>query len=438
MPTVLPPASAFVVPTLGTPERPSPMANARFVDASSPVLASSDLDVLRPYFERPETIPAFERAGPRSQILFDPAAIGVGIVTCGGLCPGLNDVIRSLVMTAHYMYGVRRIYGFPFGYAGLAPSTGHAPLPLSPRLVTNIQHAGGTILGSSRGPQDVGEMVDTLERLKVGILFTLGGDGTLRGAAALAAEIRRRGLSIAVVGIPKTVDNDLQWTERSFGFATAVEEARRAIMGANTEAAGAWNGVGLVKLMGRHSGFIAAHACLSNNDVNFCLIPEVPFELEGEHGFLQALRSRLEARHHAVIVVAEGSGQDLMRADEQAQHDASGNLKLEDIGVFLRDCINRTFERVGEPVTVKYIDPSYIIRSLPANALDSEFCLMLGQHAVHAGMAGRTDVAIAHWNRRFVHVPLSLATASRRQIDPSGPLWRSVLETTGQPQPMHA
>ena len=419
--------------TLGPATQPSPLPPSRFVDRHSPVLVSPDLADLP---ERREDIPVFEVAGPRSRLFFDPSAISCGIVTCGGLCPGVNDVIRSVVMTLHYSYGVGRILGFRYGYAGIVPASGFEPMVLDPEAVTTIHEEGGTLLGSSRGPQDLGEMAENLQRLGISVLFAIGGDGTLRGASALDAELRRRGLPIGVVGVPKTIDDDLQWTERSFGFATAVEEARRAIAAAHAEARGAFNGVGLVKLMGRQSGFIAAHACLANSDVNLCLVPEVPFELEGEHGLLAALVRRLRARRHAVVVVAEGCGEQLEPPREEVLRDASGNLKLQDVGVFLRDRIGEHCRAVGEPVTVKYIDPSYTIRSLPANAMDSELCLVLGQNAVHAAMAGRTNLVVAGWNQRFVHVPIALAVAERRRIDPDGALWRSVLQATGQPSPL--
>jgi 6-phosphofructokinase 1 len=352
------------------------------------------------------------------------------------VCPGLNNVIRSVVLTLTHSYGVRRVLGFRYGYAGLAEKSGHEPMLLMSDLVDTIHQQGGTLLGSSRGPQDLGDMIATLQRYNVGILFTIGGDGTLRGASALGQEIQRRKLPISIIGIPKTIDNDLAWVQRSFGFSTAVEEATKSIAAAHTEARGAWNGIGLVKLMGRHSGFIAAHATLANPDVNFCLVPEVPFTLEGEGGFLQALERRLASRHHAVIVVAEGAGQEILQDPANQQRDASGNLRLQDVGVFLRDHITRHFAARRIESSIKYIDPSYIIRSLPTNAIDSEFCLVLGQQAVHAGMAGRTDMVVGFWSQGFTHMPIALAIGQRKQLDPQGLAWQSVLQTTGQPAVM--
>jgi 6-phosphofructokinase 1 len=433
----LPDPKDLAVTGLGPCQVPSPLdpRGTPFVDESRRVLTCSDTVELLPYLDSCTMPPAFEPAGARQKLFFDPATVTAGIVTCGGLCPGLNDVIRSVVMTLTYTYGVERILGFCYGYAGLARNPVEPPIELTPRDVEDAHQKGGSLLGSSRGPQDPAEMLDTLVARGVSVLFTIGGDGTLRGAAALAKEIEQRGLAIGVIGIPKTIDNDLAWTVRSFGFSTAVEEGRKAIEAAHSEARGARNGVGLVKLMGRHSGFIAAHASLANADVNFCLVPEVPFGLEGERGFLAALRKRLEEKHHAVVVVAEGAGQDLLE-QAPAERDASGNIKLGDIGVLLRDEIRRHFHQHDIPVDVKYIDPSYIIRSLPANSMDSEFCLMLGQDAVHAGMAGRTNMVVGFWNRHFTHVPIPVAVATRKQLDPEGAIWQGVLKATGQPASM--
>jgi len=382
----------------------------------------------------PGEVPSFERAGPRKQLAFDPARSACGIVTCGGLCPGLNDVIRSIVMTLHHWYGVPKILGYRYGYAGLQKDPPAPPLELTPQLVSRIHDDGGTVLGSSRGEQDLGEMAQTLQDHGVSVLFAIGGDGTLRGASALAEEIRKRGLEIAVVGVPKTIDNDLMWIERSFGFLTAVEVARTAIAAAHAEAQGAYNGVGLVKLMGRHSGLIAAEATLSNSDVNFCLVPEVPVDLEGEHGFLAALQRRLEARHHAVVVVAEGADDVLMPTDGPTEHDKSGNRKLDDVGTFLRDRTKAYFKEQGVEMSIKYIDPSYMIRGIQANASDSSFCLALGQHAVHAGLSGCTNMLVGYWNQKFVHLPMKLATGGRRRIDPNGAFWHRVVLSTGQPR----
>jgi 6-phosphofructokinase 1 len=433
-----PQASELEVKRVGPCTVPSPLERngVRFLDEERRVLLCSDTEQLNELQRPGQPFPSFEPAGPREKIYYDPRDLACGIVTCGGLCPGINDVIRSIVLTLTHMYGVQQIFGFPYGYAGLASKDGHQPLKLDPEVVSRIHERGGSLLSSSRGPQDLNDMIDTMMRLNVRVLFAIGGDGTLRGASALSDEISRHGLKIAVVGIPKTIDNDMNWIQRSFGFTTAVEETRTSIVGAHAEATGAWNGVGLVKLMGRHSGFISAHACLSNSDVNFCLIPEVPFSMDGERGFLKQLEHRLKSRRHAVVVVAEGAGQDILQDSNNSEYDASGNLKLQDIGIYLRDEINRYFSKQKIEISVKYIDPSYTIRSLPAGAVDSEYCLIMGQHAVHAAMAGRTNMVVGFWNQNFTHVPIPLAVGSRKEIHPDGPIWQRVLEATGQPVSM--
>jgi 6-phosphofructokinase 1 len=375
--------------------------------------------------------PSMEAAGPREKLFFDPAQLACGIVTCGGLCPGLNDVIRSIVLSLYRHYNVNKVYGFRFGYEGLVRRQGHEPLKLTPDTINRIHEIGGTVLGSSRGPQDPAEMARTLADMKIGILFAIGGDGTLRGAQKIAEEAARQGIALSVIGIPKTIDNDISFVQKTFGFETAVGEARRAVYAANTEAEAARNGIGLVKLMGRDSGFIAAFSVLVDSQANFCLVPEVPFTLEK---FLAELKTRLERRGHAVIVVAEGAGQDLM--EKTAHRDASGNVRYGDIGTFLRDAIKTYFERAGIELSIKYIDPSYTIRSVPTNSHDSVFCLLLGHSAVHAGMSGRTNMVVSFWNHQFTHVPISLAASQRKKIDPEGTLWSSVLASTGQPSKM--
>ena len=419
----------FTIPTLGDARVASPHATSYVADDER-LLHDATLAGVRRHLDAGAPPPAFELAGPRERIFFEPSRLRCGIVTCGGLCPGLNDVVRAIVLSLHHHYGVAGVLGFRFGYEGLGPRA-CPPVELTPDAVERIHHQGGTVLGSSRGPETPSDMVDTLERLGIGLLFVVGGDGTLRGAQAIAAEVRRRGKAIGVIGVPKTIDNDIACIQQSFGYETAVIEARHVIRAANAEATGARNGIGLVKLMGRHSGFIAAYATLATGDVNFCLVPEVPFTLDG---FLAALDARLERRSHAVIVVGEGAGQDLLQAT--AERDASGNPKLGDIGVWLRDRMQAHLRARGVDASVKYIDPSYTIRSAPADARDAAFCVSLGHNAVHAGIAGRTEMVVGYWKHEFTHVPIALAVSERKQIDPNGRLWSQVLAATGQPRTM--
>jgi 6-phosphofructokinase 1 len=385
--------------------------------------------------EAPDPTRSFEKAGPREHIYFEPHKTRAAIFTAGGLCPGINNVIRSLVLQLVHGYGVGGVIGFRYGLAGLDPASKFEPIPLRPEDVRHVHARGGTMLGTSRGGHPVATMVETLAANRVDCLFAIGGDGTMRGAPALSEEAERRGLALSVVGIPKTIDNDISFVDKTFGFETAVTMAKVAIDAAHTEALSALNGIGLVKLMGRNAGFIAAHAALASHDVNVCLVPEVSFELDGPHGLLAYLERRLESRGHAVIVVAEGCG---MRLAAAGPRDPSGNLRFSsaelDIGTYLKERIDRHFDELAVPITLKYIDPSYMLRGVPATAIDAVFCDELARHAAHAAMAGKTDVMVGRWHRSFTHVPLSLALSEKKAIDPDKELWLAVTETTGQPR----
>lgn len=433
----------FEVKTLGNATIKSPLkpsfkpdgSSFGFIENEDRVLFDASLEHFNHCKETGETPISFEKAGPHQHLLFEAAKTKVAIVTCGGLCPGLNNVIRSIVNQLYYRYRVSNIIGIKYGYEGFISKYNHSVIELTPQCVESIHLFGGTILGSSRGQQDVSQIVDTLSTLNVNILFCIGGDGTLRGAHAIHEEITRRNLRISVAGIPKTIDNDINLIDNSFGFETAFTIANDIIRSAHNEAIGAYNGITVLKLMGRDSGFIAAYAALSIQEVNFVLVPEIKFDLYGPKGFLQVLRNRLENRHHALIVVAEGTGQYFFDS-ETLQKDASGNIKNNDIGLFLKDKISEQFKSENFPFTLKYIDPSYIIRSAPANANDSKFCSLLAQNAVHAAMAGKTDFVIGHWNNEFTLLPIPIAVAKRKRIDVEGELWWNVLETTGQPVSM--
>ena len=426
------------IPTLGEAKIPSPIKKRNrgkqlknFISDDDRIIVNLKLSDITSMIKKGKEPPCFEMAGPREKIYFDPSKLRCALVTCGGLCPGLNDIIRSIVLELFYGYGVRNIYGIRYGLQGFIPEYGHDIIDLAPDFVCNILDMGGSILGSSRGPQPIDEIVDSLERMNIGILFMIGGDGTLMAATRIADAVTERGLKISVIGIPKTIDNDIHMVSRSFGFDTAVDVATTAIEAAHNEAGGYPNGIGLIKLMGRYSGFIAATATLAQQDVNFVLIPEIDIDLEGDRGFLRTLEKRLDLRGHAVIVVAEGAGQNFIEGMED-ERDASGNVKLKDIGLFLKDRIISYFQEKNIEISLKYIDPSYMIRSLSANANDSVFCGFLGRDAVHAGMAGKTKLIISHWNNCFVYVPMALSAGKRKHVLPNGKLWRTVLEATGQ------
>ncbi len=407
-----------------------------YVTENDRILYNASLDNFLKYSKSGEIPISFEKAGPQEYLYFEPAKTKVAIVTCGGLCPGLNDVIRSLVYQLHFRYNVTRVVGIRYGYQGFIPKYNHELMELNPDVVEQIHLFGGSILGSSRGHQDIEEIVNTLERLNINILFAIGGDGTLVGAKMISEEISRRKLKIAVSGIPKTIDNDISFIERSFGFETAFSIAHDVIRGAHNEAHGAYNGIALVKLMGRDAGFIAANAALSIQEVNFVLIPEMHFELYGENGFLNTLKKYLEKNNHAVIVVAEGSGQHLFNKLDEKK-DKSGNILHEDIGLFLKHEISSFMESKSVRHSLKYIDPSYIIRSAPANPNDSKFCNQLAQNAVHATMAGKTNFVVGNWNGYFTLLPIAAAVSKRKEINIESELWWNVLEATGQPMKMY-
>jgi 6-phosphofructokinase 1 len=374
----------------------------------------------------------FECAGPREMLYFMPKHVHAGIVSCGGLCPGINDVIRAIVRCLWYRYGVRRISGIRYGYRGfLSDEDKFAVRELNPEAVDDIHKLGGTFLGSARGGgKEVSRIVDSMERLNLNMLFTIGGDGTQKGSLDIAEEIGKRGLKIAMVGIPKTVDNDFSYIQRSFGFYTAVARAVEAVTAAHTEAHSQINGIGLVKVMGRESGFIAAHTALASHEVNFVLIPEVPFELDGPNGFLHHLEERVRTRKHAVIIAAEGILQEQLVKEKQT--DAGGNAKIVDAGVYLKDRIQEYFDAKDLEINQKYIDPSYIIRSAPADPVDSIYCERLGNAAAHAAMAGKTKALVGLVNNEFVHLPMKVAV-HRNYVDPEGNLWRDTLDATHQP-----
>jgi len=432
-----------IIPSLGEAKVESPITSTplftrdgklvekSFVEDHEKVLVYDTLEYLHqlPPKEEPLT---FELAGPRSQIYFDPSKVHCAIATCGGLCPGTNDVIRAIVLELHHLYKVRHIYGVRYGFQGFIPKYHHDLLRLSPEAVVDIHNYGGTILSSSRGAQDIGEIVDALDRLNISVLFLIGGDGTLRAANRICEEITARDLRKSVIVIPKTIDNDTPLVARSFGFDTAVEMATEAIRAAHTEALGAPNGIGLVKLMGRYAGYVAANAALALREANFVLIPESDFDLDGPGGLLAALEDRLKERGHAVLLAAEGAGQKFFK-EEDLPRDPSGNIKPGDIGIFLVDRIKEYFAAKNMEINLKYIDPSYMIRSMPANYNDRIYCGFLGQNAVHAGMAGKTAMLVSRWHGHYVHVPIKAAVGKGKEVDLDSPLWRSVLESTGQP-----
>ncbi|KAF8036405.1 hypothetical protein BT93_C2194 [Corymbia citriodora subsp. variegata] len=375
----------------------------------------------------------FRRAGPRQKVYFEPDEVHACIVTCGGLCPGLNTVIREIVCGLYHIYGVKKVLGIDGGYKGFYSRN---TVPLSPKVVNDIHKRGGTILGTSRGGHDTSKIVDSIQDRGINQVYIIGGDGTQKGASVIFEEIKRRGLKVAVAGIPKTIDNDIPVIDRSFGFDTAVEEAQRAINAAHVEAESGENGIGLVKVMGRYSGFIAMYATLASRDVDCCLIPESPFYLEGAGGLLEYIERRLKEMGHMVIVIAEGAGQELLSecmhsADKK---DASGNKLLQDVGLWLSQQIKEHFTKKDKmTINLKYIDPTYMIRAVPSNASDNVYSTLLAQSAVHGAMAGYTGFTIGLVNGRHSYIPFYRITEKQNKVVITDRMWARLLSSTNQP-----
>ena len=357
----------------------------------------------------------------------------IGILTSGGDCPGINATIRGVCKAAINHYGME-VVGIHGGFQGLFEGETEQLTSMS---VSGLLNTGGTILGTSREKpfkkkateeekkERTRLIIENVKRMGLDAIVCIGGNGTQKSAYKLSK------IGLNIVTVPKTIDNDVWGTDQTFGFDTAVTSAVPSVRGAHVEAKNSINGIGLVKVMGRESGFIAAHTSLAQSDVNFCLIPESPFDLDGPNGLLENLKRRILERGHAVILVAEGAGQEF--APPTGETDASGNIKYHDIGIFLKERIKQYFKDEGIPTSVKYIDPSYIIRSAPANSYDSIYCARLGAHAVHAAMAGKTRCLVSRVNNQFVYLPIKQAVSKRSHVDIEGSLWRDVLENTRQP-----
>lgn len=380
---------------------------------------------------------AYRSAGPRNSVFFNPSDVRAAIVTCGGLCPGLNTVIRELVVGLWDLYGVRQIFGITAGYRGFYSSSTQPLVQLNPSIVHHWHTKGGTVLQTSRGGFDLCKIVDAIQNQGFNQVYIIGGDGTMRGAVKIFNEIKQRKLNVAVVGIPKTVDNDVGIIDRSFGFQTAVEMAQQAISAAHVEAESAVNGIGLVKLMGRSTGHIVLHATLSSRDVDCCLIPELDFYLEGKGGLFEFLDQRLKENGHAVLVVAEGAGQDIIPRTEsqKEERDESGNPVFLDVGVWLKSELKKWWDRdhPGELFTVKYIDPTYMIRAVHANATDNLYCTLLAHSAIHGVMAGYTGFVAGPINGNYAYIPLEDVACAKNPVNTKDHNWSWVRSVTNQP-----
>ncbi|KAI5411720.1 ATP-dependent 6-phosphofructokinase 3, variant 3 [Lathyrus oleraceus] len=350
----------------------------------------------------------FRRAGPAQKVYFDSKEVYACIVTCGGLCPGLNTVIRELVCGLYHMYGVHKVLGIEGGYRGFYSRN---TIPLTPKIVNDIHKRGGTILKTSYGGHDTSKIVDSIQDRGINQVYILGGFGTQNEAAMIFEEIRRRGLKVAVVGIPKTIDNDIPVIDKSIGFDTAVEEAQRAINSAHVEAESAENGIGVVKLMGHCSGFIAMYATFASRDVDCCLIPESPFYLEGPGGVLEFIEKRLREQGHMVIVIAEGAGQELILPSDKSNKnrpDAASDDLFHDVSLWLSLKIKDHFARSKKmAINLKYIVMRFTVGPV---------------------------------NGRNCYIPFHLINEGQKRVVITDRMWARLLSSTHQPSfvnPLH-
>ncbi len=377
------------------------------------------------------TAKRYMKAGPKKYIFFKKEDVCAALVTCGGLCPGLNVVIREIVMTLWWGYKVRNIWGVRWGYHGFY-TAGDNFIKLNPERVKDIHQLGGSILGAGRDVFDEKTILEAIVAHGINQLYVIGGDGTHKGIQRLANEIRKRKLKIALVGVPKTIDNDIQIIDYSFGFSSAVQAAVKAIESANVEANCAENGIGLVRVMGRDVGHIAMQASLASRDVNICLVPEFKFDIHGEHGLLKYLfDTRLKEKHHCVIVVAEGAA--LGVSDVKLVEEGKDPRSV-DIGKWLKGQIEAYAKEHNQSVILKYIDPSYMVRTVPANSVDRQFCSVLAQNAVHGAMAGFTNFTCGIIRGISVNLPISLvAEGEKNRIMYEDRGWQRLLASTNQP-----
>lgn len=329
----------------------------------------------------------------------------VGVLTGGGDCPGLNAVIRAVVRKGVNEHGFEFV-GFRDGWRG--PLEG-VTVPLGIEQCRGILPRGGTILGSSRTNPFAVE--DGVERIRenlaaagVDALVAIGGEDTL-GVATRLAE-----LGVAVVGVPKTIDNDLSGTDFTFGFDTAVNIATEAIDRLHTTAE-SHHRVLVVEVMGRHAGWIALHSGIAGG-ASAVLIPEVPFDIDAVCAHVE---TRFRSEYAPIIVVSEGAvpadGSEMTLSS--GEKDAFGHVRLGGIGDRLAHEIEQRTGKEARAVVLGHIQ-----RGGTPSAFDRWLATRFGLQAIDAVADGEFGVMVALRGTKIVRVPLQEGTAELKVVSP--------------------
>ncbi|QDU58144.1 6-phosphofructokinase [Aeoliella mucimassa] len=341
----------------------------------------------------------------------------IGILTSGGDCPGLNAVIRGTAKSCDQL-GYDCI-GFLKGYEGLYDPVQY--VPITPKNTKGILSQGGTILGSTNkgrfaAVKGVNNRVEieqhliegvkkTIEQLDIDGLICVGGDGSL----AIAQQFHENG--IPVVGVPKTIDNDLSATAFTFGFDSAIECATDALDRLHTTAA-SHERIMVLEVMGRHAGWIALHAGIAGGG-DVILIPEIPWKFE--HICHKILHRESQGKKFTLVVVAEGAH---MPDGNMVGQEVSGQqLKLGGIGRAVTDEIERRLHRETRLCVLGHLQ-----RGGAPTTFDRALATQFGAHAVRMVVEGRFGEMLCYRPPEMTSVPISEAVSRIRQVDPDGPM----------------
>ena len=333
----------------------------------------------------------------------------VGVLTGGGDCPGLNAVIRAIVRTGVAEYGYEFI-GFRDGWRG--PLEGDT-MTLDVPAVRGILPRGGTILGTSRtnpladsaaagGRSGLERIKDNLADLDVDALVAIGGEDTLGVAAQL------HGQDVKIVGVPKTIDNDLGATDYTFGFDTAVNIAMEAIDRLHTTAESHHRAM-IVEVMGRHAGWIALLAGMAGG-ANVILIPEQPFDIGQVCGWVE---HRFQTRYEPIVVVSEGAFPKRGAEVANLEVDEFGHARLGGVGQLLADEIEKRTGKEARTIVLGHGQ-----RGGTPTAFDRVLATRFGVHAIRAAADGAFGAMVALRGTDIVQVPIAEATRELKLVPP--------------------